>query len=219
VIERLRALFDHGQLLERASRLIMHVLATDSLASARLQELAGRVVAIHINGISTTLYAAVSAEDLLLATQSAREPDVILAGSLADFAAFARARQGAQTVPAGKLQIQGDLATAQTLQRLLDELDLDWEALLAARIGDLAAHQIGRRVRQGFAWWRESRSAWAEDIPAYLQHERAWLPTPGQIENFAREGITLSSDVDRLAARIARLQARMRAPGSGEPTR
>lgn len=208
----LRSLFNEDQLLERAARAVMRVLATDSLATARLRELAGRVIALQIRGFDTTIFAAVTDSELLLATSTAREPDVMLAGKLADFAAFAQARGSAEAMPAGKLQIQGDLATAQAVQRLLDELAIDWEALLAEHLGEIAAHQIGRGVRRGLAWFRDARAAWIEDIPAYLQHERQWVPTADQVEGFAREGMSLGADVERLAARIARLQARRADP-------
>jgi ubiquinone biosynthesis protein UbiJ len=208
VIDLLKSLLTREALLARCANAIMRVLHTDSLASARLREFTGRVIALQINGVDTTVYAAVDDGSLLLATSAAREPDVILSGRIADFAAFAQARRATQAIPAGKLQIQGDLATAQSLQRLLDELDIDWEALLAAQVGDLAAHQIGRGVRHGLAWLREARAAWVEDVPAYLQHERHWVPTTDDVERFAREGMALVSDVDRLAARVARLRDR-----------
>lgn len=206
--ELFKALIAGESLLERAARAIMQVLQTDSVATARLHELAGRVIAIQVNGFATTLYVAVSDGHLMLATSAVREPDVMLAGRIADFASFAQARRTAHATPAGRLQIQGDLATAQTLQRLLDELDIDWEALLAAQIGDLAAHQIGRGVRHALAWFRAARAAWREDIPAFLQQERRWVPAADEVERFARDGISLVSDVDRLAARVARLRDR-----------
>ena len=208
MIAPLTSMLNQAQLLVRLSTAIMQVLNTDSLASARLNELAGRVIALQVSGFSTTVYAALDRGCLILATSAVREPDVTLTGRIADFAAFAQARRNAQTMPAGKLQIQGDLATAQAIQRLLDNLAIDWEALLATRVGDIAAHQIGRGVRRGLAWVREARAAWAQDIPAYLQTETQWVPTAEDVEALTRDGMTLVSDVDRLAARVDRLRAR-----------
>lgn len=190
------------------SRAIMQVLRTDSLATARLQSLSGRVIGIRITGFETAVFAAVDEEGLLLARETVREPDVVLSGRLADFAAFAQARRAAEGLPAGALKIQGDLATAQAVQRLLDELNLDWEALLAGRVGEVAARQIGRGVRRGLTWLQQTAEALRSDIPAWLQDEGRLVPAAEEVDSLAREGMTLASDVDRLAARIARLRTR-----------
>ncbi len=186
----------------------MRVLSTDSLAMARLQGLTGRVIAVQVRGFETTLYMAIDGGTLLLATQTASSPDVTLSGHVSDFVSFAHARQTTQALPAGRLQIQGDLAVAQAIQQLLDDLDIDWEALLADQVGGVAAHQLGVGIRRGVAWWRETWGAMVEDVPAYLQHERRWVATADDVERFSRDGMTLGSDVERLAARIARLRDR-----------
>ncbi|MBM4228884.1 MAG: hypothetical protein FJ164_14265 [Gammaproteobacteria bacterium] len=208
MISRLPELLSQEQLLMGLSRAVMRVLQTDSLATARLHALAGRVIGIRITGFDTAIFAAVDDEGLLLARETLREPDVILSGRLADFAAFAQARQGSDAMPAGALKIQGDLATAQAVQRLLDELNLDWEALLAERVGEVAARQIGRGVRQGFAWLRGGAESLRADLPAWLQDESRLVPAAEEVETFTRDGMSLASDVDRLAARIARLHKR-----------
>lgn len=208
MISRLPELISREQLLMSLSRAIMQVLRTDSLATARLQALAGRVIGIRITGIETAIFAAVDEDGLLLARETLREPDVVLSGRVADFAAFAQARQASGTLPAGALKIQGDLATAQAVQRLLDELNLDWEALLAERVGEVAARQIGRGVRRGVTWLRQTAEALQADIPAWLQDERRLVPAADEVETLSREGMSLASDVDRLAARIARLRTR-----------
>ncbi len=208
MISRLPELLSREQLLMSLSRAIMQVLRTDSLATARLQALAGRVIGIRITGIETAIFAAVDEDGLLLARETLREPDVVLCGRLADFAAFAQARQASEALPAGALKIQGDLATAQAVQRLLDELNLDWEALLAERVGEVAARQIGRGVRGGMSWLQQATEALRADIPAWLQDERRLVPAADEVETLARESMSLASDVDRLAARIARLRTR-----------
>jgi ubiquinone biosynthesis protein UbiJ len=208
VIAGLDALFTQERLLALLAHALTRLIATDSVAMARLRALRGRVAAVHVNGIAPTLYAAVDGDALILATATARDPDVTLSGRIVDFVEFARARRGAETVPAGRLQISGDLGTAQALQALLDDLDVDWEALLAERVGEVAAHQAGRGVRAATARLTAARTAWREDLGAWLQDEARLLPAPDEVEAFMRETMALASDVERLAARFARLRAR-----------
>jgi ubiquinone biosynthesis accessory factor UbiJ len=193
--------------LQRVASATTRVLATDALAAARLSELQDRIIALRLRGQELALFATVDAGGLLFATSTPREPDVSLTGSIGDFIAFARARQGAQPAPPGKLQIQGDLATARLVQSLLDELAIDWEELLADSIGDVAAHQVGRGLREGLRWLGEARRAWREDLTAYLLDEKRLVPTSHEVEVLARESANLLSAVDQLAARVERLRA------------
>lgn len=200
------------RVLTRIAGWLTHLLNTDSLAAARARELAGKVFALNLTGIETSLFIALDDNGMVLATTSPRAPDVTLSGSVSDFVAFVHARQTQGGAPAGKLQIQGDLSTAQQLQRLLDQLDIDWEELLAMRIGDVAAHQIGRGVRGARDWFSTARVAFEEDLTAFLQQERRIAPSPREAESFVRAGATLAADVDRLAARVAQLRARKPPP-------
>jgi len=93
-------------------------------------------------------------------------------------------------------------------QRLLDELALDWEALLAEQVGEVAARQIGRAVSSGVVFLRALGEAFRRYFPAWLQDEQAVVPSAEEVETFTRQSMSLGSDVDRLAARISRLQGR-----------
>ncbi|MGH8595836.1 MAG: ubiquinone biosynthesis accessory factor UbiJ, partial [Gammaproteobacteria bacterium] len=135
-------------------------------------------------------------------------PDVTLEGQVKDFVAFIRAHHAALGVPPSQLQIQGDLATAQLVQALLDDLSIDWEELLAHYLGDIAAHQVGRGIRHGLQWLSQARAAWAEDLNAYVVDETRLLPNGREVAQLAQASTTLVEEVDRLAARVERLLQR-----------
>lgn len=196
--------------LSRIAQLCTRLLATDTLAAARLRELEHRLIELRVNGIDASLFVAVDASGLLFATAAPRAADVTLEGKPTEFIAFARARRADLAIPAGTLRIQGDLGTAQTLQRLLDELEIDWEAMLADALGDVPAHQLGRGLRAGLGWLATTRAAWREDLTAFLQTERRLVPVAREIEDWSRAGLGLVNDVERLALRVARLRERRR---------
>lgn len=198
-------------ILARAAAAVTRLIETDALATARLRELSGRIIALRLGGYEAALYATVDAAGLALALSAQREPDVALTGSVRDFIAFARARQ-TQAVPVGKLQIQGDLATAQLVQTLLDDLNIDWEELLAQAFGDVAARQLGRGIRGGLRWVSEARARWTQDLSAYLIDESRIVPAPREVEELTRTGMSLVSDVERLGLRVERLAKRRRKP-------
>jgi len=111
---------------------------------------------------------------------------------------------------AGEVRIEGDVELGQRFRRLLDELDLDWEEALSRLTGDAFAHHLGRTLRGLGAWGRQALETLAQDAAEYLQVESGINPTREEVEDFVREVDTLRDDVERLAARVQRLQAQQR---------
>jgi len=85
-------------------------------------------------------------------------------------------------------------------------MGIDWEEVLAQNIGDIPAHQAGRLLRGSLDWIMSTRGKLREDIGEYLQEEVRLLPSRNEIEAFMDDVSKTRSDVDRLEARIQRLE-------------
>lgn len=107
-----------------------------------------------------------------------------------------------------RVVIEGDTAQVQLLRQALQSLDLDWEASLAGQIGDVPAHFIGRRVRGTLAWLQRTHRRLFTQVEAYLQEEAGSLPPRGEVEAFWEEVDETRLQVDRLEARLQRLEPR-----------
>ena len=106
----------------------------------------------------------------------------------------------------GELEITGDAHTGERFQRLLALARPDIEEELSHIVGDAAAHSIGQLARGLGEWARDARATMGTNIREYLQEESRDVPSRYETERFARDVGTLRDDVDRLEARIARLQ-------------
>jgi ubiquinone biosynthesis protein UbiJ len=104
------------------------------------------------------------------------------------------------------IHIQGNMHTARALQQLLREIDIDWEEQLAQVIGDIPAHQLGNLTRSGLSWGQQVLQKFRLDASEYLRYEAELLPSRHAVEFFLSDIDTLRSDLDRLEARIRRLQ-------------
>jgi ubiquinone biosynthesis protein UbiJ len=113
---------------------------------------------------------------------------------------------GTETLKAGELEIEGDAALGQRLQRILGNLDLDWEEPLARLFGDPLGHELGRTARAVFAWHRQALQTFGLNTAEYLQEEARLLPVRYEVEEFLNGVDGVRADVDRLAARIRRLK-------------
>jgi len=188
------------------------VLAGQPAALEQLRRLQGRTMDVRVAKLGWRLCVAFDDEGVVLATSSSRTADVIIEGSLPDLLAMGRARQRGEAVPAGKVRLEGDLATVQLVQAVFESLALDWEAFLAQYLGELPARQVARVVLGILDWVGRTRGAFERDLGEYLRTEARLVPAREETSLLASELMRLVNDVDRLAARIARLQQRRSRP-------
>lgn len=134
--------------------------------------------------------------------------DVTLRGAPLSLLRFALAgeREREMLLLGGTVGLRGDIALATRLQRIAARMDLDPEEALARWIGDVPAHEIVRGARGLGGWMRDAGAALLEDVSEYLHHEAAMTSRREDVERFARAVDDLRDDVERLEARIARLE-------------
>ena len=177
-------------------------LAADPDAAARWRALAGRTVALEIEGLGLRLLLRPEEGRVRVLPAAAAEAEVTVAAAplaLARLAAEGRA-------PEGQVRIVGDAELAARLQTALRGTGIDWEGLAARWVGDTAAHQLSRATRAGAAWAREAAARLARTVAEYLTEEARDLPPRAEVEAFLDAVDRLRDDVERLEARVLRLE-------------
>lgn len=113
--------------------------------------------------------------------------------------------------PVGRVRIEGDADLARRLQKLAERFDPDWQRPFVAVFGDV----IGVQIANGFAAaLRQARGGGrklAESAAEYLTEESRDVVPRAELDAFYDDVDALRDDAERLGARIARLQARVRA--------
>ncbi len=195
--------------LEVALRPIANVLNRNIRATTPArelcEELSGTIVAVRVRDTSLTAWFIVHDEWLQIATDADEEPDVLIEGSLFSLARMAGA-PGATAVRDGSLALSGDPQLAQKFQRLLHYARPDIEEELSSVVGDAAAHRIGEFARGLGQWTREATATMGGNIREFLQEESRDVPSRYEVERFNSQVSELRDDVDRLAARLRRLE-------------
>ena len=190
------------------SRAVSALIYADADCAARLARLEGAVIAIQMRDSEWQIFVAPGPDGVTLQRRYDGPVAVRVSGRIADFIAYARASRRGDSIGAGRIEISGDLAIAQQVQALLGELKIDWEELLASKIGDVPAHQLGRFARAAAGWGRASLAKFERDTADFLHHEIRLAVERHDIDNFGRATFVLADDVDRLAARFRRLRER-----------
>ncbi len=183
-------------------------LALDPKTGERLQTIEGKVIALDLSGTGLQFFLQPQNGSLRLMGHYAGEVDTTLRGAPFDMLRLRSGRSGEAMFGAG-VEIEGDVELGTRFQRIIEKLDIDWEEHLSRISGDIIAHQIGNTVRDLFAWGKRSADHLGEDITDYLQEETHTLPTGFAVKEFLEQVDTLRSDVDRLEAKLKRLNKKL----------
>jgi ubiquinone biosynthesis protein UbiJ len=169
-------------------------------------ELNGTTVAIRVRDSALGAYFVFDDDVVALATEYTDDPDVVITGSLITLARMLQG-SGEAAIRSGDVDLTGDAATAQRFQKLLDLAQPDIEEELSRVIGDVAAHRIAEIARGVGKWARDARSTMGGNIREYLQEESREVPTRYEVDRFAKQVGILRDDVERIAARLNRLES------------
>ena len=193
------------QLLRPLASMINRQVRGKTPARELCAQLAGKVVAVRVRDTALAMYFMINQDGVDLRLRSEADPDVAITSSLLSLAGLA-ARGGETGLRDGSVELTGDVYTAQSFQQLLSYGRPDLEEELSAVIGDTAAHGIGEFIRGIGRWSREARSTMGQNLSEYLQEESRAVPSRYEADRFRKQVNTLRDDVDRLEARIRRLE-------------
>lgn len=187
----------------------------DSAATAKLSSLAGKVIAIELQGWDFTLYLLPDAQGIQVMSAYAGKADTVIKGTPVALFNMSKGESTAATLREQNINIEGDLELGQQFNQFFKQLDIDWEEQLAQvftkftseSTGDLIAHKLGCAAQDFQQWQTQAKQTLEQNIAEYLQQESKILPFAEEVEPFFSAIDTLRNDVDRLEARIERLQA------------
>jgi ubiquinone biosynthesis protein UbiJ len=189
------------------------ILRLDRESLQRLGEFEGKVIAmalVRTAGAAPDFYLFPSAEGLRLVSDYDGIADVTLRGDLSTLLRVLvdGAKATPELIATRALEIEGDVDLGRRFQRFLEGLDIDWEEQTANVLGDVVAHRLGNVVRDMRTWRRNATQTLSADIAEYLQEESRLLTPAPRVEAFLEAVDALRADVDRLEARLRRLQGR-----------
>lgn len=139
--------------------------------------------------------------EIVINNQNIEKIDAELKGSSVAFIKKGLISGSSAATAIKDIEVVGDVEVGQHLNKLMSDLEIDWEELLSQYTGDVLAYQIGTQVRNSFDWLKTSVKTAMMNITEYVQEEVHHFPSRAEIEDFY-------ADVDELGMDFARLEAR-----------
>ena len=191
-------------------RVVVRALDLDPETRDALAGFPDKVVDVEIAGAGVVRLRIDGGHVRVESRDEARAADVTVRGGPVSLLRFAIAgdRDREALLLGGGVSLHGDVALAARLQRIVARMDLDLEEAFAQRIGDAPAHGLFRGMRGLGGWVRDAGASLLADASEYLRYETAITPRREEAERFTHEVDDLRDDVERLEARIRRLERR-----------
>jgi ubiquinone biosynthesis protein UbiJ len=134
------------------------------------------------------------------------ECNATIFGSISELMAVALASDKADALMNGDVDISGSSALVLDLAKIVQQLDIDWEALISPMTGGVVAHQIGKGFRNFIQWGKDSSQILATNSKEYLEDEVQLLVPKPMAEDFGQQVSDLRLATDRAEARLAAIK-------------
>jgi ubiquinone biosynthesis accessory factor UbiJ len=179
-------------------------IGESTAARELLARLQGTSFAVHVEGLGVTGVLHADGERLRL-DSDATDATATLSATPFDLIRLLRA-DGVSGVKRTRAALSGDLDVAERYARMLKLARPDLEEEVARWVGDVPAHALGLVARGVGAWLARAGGALRMNTAEFLQEESRALPAPLEAQGFYSDVERLRDDVERLAARLARLE-------------
>jgi ubiquinone biosynthesis protein UbiJ len=179
-------------------------IGESTAARELLARLSGTSFAVHVAGLGLT--AVLHADgDRLRVDSDASGATASLRAAPFDLVRLLRA-EGVSGVKRTRAELSGDLDVAERYAKLLKLARPDLEDEAAKWLGDVPAHALGSAARGVGGWLTRAGAALRMNAAEFLQEESRALPAPLEAQAFYSDVERLRDDVERAAARLARLE-------------
>jgi ubiquinone biosynthesis protein UbiJ len=198
-----------GRALEAA---LNRALALDPDTRDGLRALDGRRLVLRLATPPVALQVSVEGERLRVGpVDGEAEPDLSVRATLGGLLAQLPFMRRDDAPAVGSLRIEGDADLARRLQRLAERFDPDWQRPFVAAFGDIAGVQLAQLFASALRGAKSAGGVITSNAAEYVQHETRDVVGRDELAAFFDDIDNVRDDVERLAARVARLHERRRA--------
>ncbi|NNE64102.1 MAG: hypothetical protein HKN34_08465 [Gammaproteobacteria bacterium] len=182
------------------------VLTLDENVIRRCKELQGNCIAITFTDIEQTLYCHPGSWGIRLSRNPPAKPaDATISGRVMALINMALEEDSVSTSIREQLSFEGNVGIAQQMQKIILELDIDWEEVLSQYTGDVLAFQIHQKTLQATDFFKHSLQSLMQTNSEYLREEARMTPAQPEFDRFQQQVSALRQDVDRAEARLRQL--------------
>lgn len=191
--------------LASAEKMINAALRYDPATRIGLAHVEGKIIELQITTPGLTIFVMPMDDELRLMSNWDGDVDTRITGSLLAFIQLSQTE--IHNLKDSGVTVMGDLSLLAEMQRLVKNLDIDWEEMLSQFTGDIIGHQSAQLIRAKFGWAKDRAKSAQRLTSEFLTEELQALPSKPELAHFYEHVDELRFAVDRAAARVEKLIA------------
>lgn len=191
--------------LASAEKMLNAALRYDPATRIGLAQLEGKILAVQITAPALNFFVMPLDDELRLMGNWEGDVDTRITGSLLALAQLSQTET--HNLKDSGVTVMGDLSLLTDLQRLMKNLDIDWEEMLSQFTGDIIGHQTAQMIRAKFGWVKDRAKSAQRLTGEFLTEELKALPGKPELDDFYQQVDNLRLAVDRATARVEKLIA------------
>ena len=195
------------KILFRLEKLLNHFLNLDPETRIKLNAIDGKQILIVVEYTDIRLKISIENATFNLNQTNEENADVVIKGKPFSLFFLLIKKQNGEPVFPSDIEIKGDINLAQKLQKILKDLDIDWEEILSQYLGDGIARKLSLFIQSGRSYVNNSFNSFESNVSDYLRFEKNILPDQLLIDEFNQSVDHLRDEVERLKVRIEKLES------------
>ena len=180
-------------------------LEHDPTTLEKVQSLSGKTVVLHVQDFNQNVSVQPREFGLELTADAVENPSVTLSAKPPALIKLAHYGMENADLEAGELEIQGDPIIAQKFVKIVSNLNVDWEGLLAEQFGEVPASLFSKGFSVVQAVAQQGQQNIKNKIQQVLHDDLNLVANADQIEKYLDGVDDLRDKVDRLEVRLNKL--------------
>lgn len=199
----------HQQALCSALEIIINkALSLNEQGTEDLTRLSQKTLTIILEELGFPLSFSVytsSKNNQILVTTISQSADCTIKTSIKTLIQLQKEKKLTELIKQDKLDIDGDIKTAQGFASLAEIIDIDWQSEVARHIGDIPTYKLSQLLDKLCSKLSFAAKQITADASEWLVHEKRLVVTRSQIMHFNSQVDVLSRQTNDLAKRIDQL--------------
>ncbi len=184
---------------------INQALKLDGDYQTLLKPIVGKVLTVTVTPLNWSYSVYILKDKIDLEPVCDHAADVSLEGSLWDLLSLCMTSSPQAVLAKGAIKQTGDVEVLSKIQRVLLQLEIDWQGLLARFFGDSIAKTMADKIRRAQDAMKHNVDAVKEDAKQWARAQ-SLSPSKSQMEKHSLDIIQLKEAIDRLEAKIILLE-------------